>query len=238
MRLSVVAGAYLAFVLGGLTGCAPSLFQYNGAHGSEYDSQACVEDALLRGTPDPALAKSAALEFARACEAGDAASCSAVGVMTESGRGVAPDERLAARYYDRACSSGNARGCVHLASLELSGKLGDVSAEVAKRRLETACRDGEAAGCEELGRRLALGDGLPADIRRARSLLERSCTDGRARACYELAMIDTPDGAAPNLWATELFVDACVRGYEPACERLGRRPAPPPETAGLVARVP
>jgi hypothetical protein len=238
MRASFAAAAYLALVLGGLTGCTPSLFQYNGALGSEYDSQACVEDALLRGSPDAELARAAAREFAQACEAGDGASCSAMGVMTENGRGVARDERRAARYYDRACSSGNARGCVHLASLELSGKVGGVAAEVAKRRLETACREGEPAGCEELGRRLAVGDGLPPDVRRARSLLERSCTDGRSRACYELAMIDTPPGTSPNLWAIELFVDACVRGYEPACERLGKQAQPAADARGLVARVP
>jgi hypothetical protein len=216
MRLHIVAKATLALMLGGLTGCAPSLFTFSTPG---YDAQACVEDAITKGTKQE-LARGAAKEFELACNAGDAASCSALGLLTETGQARERDYKLAARLYDRACSGGNARGCVHLASLELSGKIGDLSADGPKRRLEQACRDGEAAGCEELGLRLALGDGLPQDARRGRALLEKACSNKRPKACYELAILDTPPGAAPNPWSLELLVDSCVAGHEPACRRL------------------
>jgi TPR repeat protein len=205
-----------AVVLAGTTGCSPGLFAFSTP---DYDAQACVEDALLKKT-DQRLAGRAGREFQDACEKGEAAACSALGVLAETGQGRATDANEAARLYTRACQQGNERGCVNLSRVELSGKIGPVDSRAAIERLDAVCSNGEAFACEELGRRLSLGDSVPQDMRRARSLMEKACTRKRAAACYDLALLDAPPGGAPNAWTTELFVEACVGGHQPACERL------------------
>lgn len=190
----------------------------------------------MRST-EASLARRAASEFDEACAKGDAASCSALGVLAETGQGRALDVSEAGRLYGMACDRGNDRGCVHLSRLELSGKLGDRSAYVARARLESVCGRGEAAACEELGRRLGLGDGLPLDARMGRALLEKACERRRPAACYHLALLDTPPGVPPNAWTLELFARACVRGHRVACERLDdrKRPADAARTSGVAS---
>lgn len=97
-----------------LGGCAnQSLFQSN-APG--HDPQACVESALRR-KPDEVLARQARGEFELACRVGDAASCSALGVMYEVGLAAPHSPDTAKALYARACRAGNDRGCNNLGTL-------------------------------------------------------------------------------------------------------------------------
>jgi TPR repeat protein len=111
--LALVAGATSL-----LTGCGsadlfPPAFE---AGGMRYDAQTCVEHAL-RNAPDPEGVREATVAFADACNGGEAAACSALGVMYELGRGVAVDERRARQLYGIACDAHNARACANLAAL-------------------------------------------------------------------------------------------------------------------------
>ncbi len=209
-----------------LLGCAPRLFEtsrFEFATG-EYDSQGCVEDALRRH-PDTALTARAASELEPACAAGEAASCSALGVLAETGQGVPRDLDRAARLYSSACADDNKRACVNLSRLQLSGKVAVSDHVTARARLLSACNSGEVTGCEELGKHLAHGSRRGSPERRvARALLDRACARQRGEACYELALLDAAPGAAPNAWTLELFAKACVAGHAPACVELdGKR---------------
>ncbi len=216
MRVADTLRFSLVLVAGATTGCAPSLFSFST---TGYDAHACVEDAIARKT-DPALAARAAGAFEDACVEGDAASCSALGALFETGQGRPKSVAQAGVHYARACAGDNQRGCVNLARLEASGALGEVPMTTVRRRLATACEDGEQTGCAELGRRLAHGDGVPRDAKRGRRLLENACSAGRAEACFELGDLDTAPGTKPNLMSLELFVSACVAGHRAACDKL------------------
>lgn len=86
--------------------------------GANYDAQECVENAL-RSTPDPRDVRDAAPAFASACEAGEAPSCSVLGVMYELGRGFPVNAHRALALYDTACSAHNLRACANRESLLL-----------------------------------------------------------------------------------------------------------------------
>jgi hypothetical protein len=60
----------------------------------------------------------AALFYMKACDAGVAQDCNALGFLYESGRGVAKDEAKAAQLYEKACDGGSAKGCSNLAHVQ------------------------------------------------------------------------------------------------------------------------
>jgi TPR repeat protein len=80
--------------------------------GVKYDPQECVENAL-RNAPNPGDVRDAAPAFASACEAGEASSCSVLGVMYELGRGFPIDTPRAMELYDAACDAHNPRACAN-----------------------------------------------------------------------------------------------------------------------------
>jgi TPR repeat protein len=86
--------------------------------GVKYDAQECVENAL-RNRPDPAAVSDAAVAFARACQEGEAASCSVLGVMYELGRGFPMNTPYARTLYRGACEAQNLRACENLSELRL-----------------------------------------------------------------------------------------------------------------------
>jgi TPR repeat protein len=80
--------------------------------GVDYDSQTCVENALRNG-PDPRDVRDAATAFAGACGAGEAASCSVLGVMYELGTGFPANGARALELYEAACGAHNVRACAN-----------------------------------------------------------------------------------------------------------------------------
>jgi TPR repeat protein len=99
-------------------GCARGELSVNRVQvsGLSYDAQESVETAFRRH-PDPEAVSEAIGAFSKACDAGDAGACSAVGVMYELGLDVPLDTRRARRLYSFACEAHNARACENLAAL-------------------------------------------------------------------------------------------------------------------------
>jgi TPR repeat protein len=128
-RWTDISRSLVSFVaLALVTGCGSvDLFQAPvGSGKTRYDAQECVEHGL-RYAPDPEGVREATVAFADACQEGEAAACSALGVMYELGRGFAVDTARARELYGAACSAHNARGCANLAALfatEASGAAG------------------------------------------------------------------------------------------------------------------
>jgi hypothetical protein len=185
-----------------------------------YDSQACVEEALRR-QPDPSLLESAGAEFELGCRASDAAACSALGVLDELGLGRPRSQAAAHSHYDRACKAGNQRGCVNLGRLALA-KSSPTAAErtFAQTLFKNACNAKEPSGCAELGRTLAKVEGADRDVVTADIMLDGACAKGIARSCYDLAELYHNGEHEDLRRSTELYVKACVAGYQPACVRL------------------
>ncbi|MGC1498039.1 MAG: tetratricopeptide repeat protein, partial [Sulfitobacter sp.] len=63
----------------------------------------------------------ASLLWAKACDKGDATSCSNLGIMYQNGVGVGQDEARAAELYQVACTVGNIAGCSNLGIMYQNG---------------------------------------------------------------------------------------------------------------------
>jgi TPR repeat protein len=103
-----------------VSGCATGdLLSYRSeVAGVKYDAQECVEHAL-RNQPEEDTVREAAVAFAGACREGEAASCSALGVMYELGRGFPVSTPHALALYGAACEAHNLRACENRDSLLL-----------------------------------------------------------------------------------------------------------------------
>jgi TPR repeat protein len=93
------------------------------------DAQESVELALRRH-PDPEAVRDAVVTFSEACKEGQAASCSAMGVMYELGLGVRMDTGRARALYGVACGARNFRACENLDALR-SAEMRDFYEQVA-----------------------------------------------------------------------------------------------------------
>jgi len=126
--------------------------------GAGYDSQACVENALRR-QPDAAEVLDAAPVLSAACQEGEAASCSVLGVMYELGRGFPVNAPRALALYGAACEAQNLRACGNLGDLLLEDPSSEREPARAISLLQKACDGGQARACKRLER--ALGDRAP-----------------------------------------------------------------------------
>ncbi len=188
-------------------GCVPELSS---------SEQKCVECALRRR--DSQHAAEAALRFANQCQAGDPASCSALGVIYEEGRGVRADPHKAAALYQRACTAGNAVACVNLGQLYEGGATGAPDTEGAEVMYQAACERGYGEGCYHLGAvRYQVGSVGP-----AAKALDRGCAAGHPRSCEVLGVMYKSGLGVPKneRRAKALFAEACRGGADGACQRL------------------
>lgn len=154
--------------------------------GVKYDAQECVEDAL-RNRPDPAAVSDAAVAFARACQEGEAAACSVLGVMYELGRGFPVNAPYARTLYGGACETQNLRACGNLGELLLRDGSRARESGRAVSLLRMSCGGGDQRACDRLGRAYRDGDGEPRDATQATALFDAACSAGYAPACVELA---------------------------------------------------
>jgi TPR repeat protein len=118
-RSASLLGAGLLSLLASACATGDLLTNRGEPGGVPYDAQECVEHAL-RSEPDPATVRDAVVAFTGACQAGEAASCSALGVMYELGRGVPASVPRALSLYGSACEAHNLRACANLRSLAQS----------------------------------------------------------------------------------------------------------------------
>lgn len=119
-------------------------------------------------------------DCAAQCEAGEAASCAALGFMYETGKGAPVQNEKALDAYRRACHGGDSDGCAGLGYLYGRGAGVAVDKARALELLEGACRRGSARACSGIGHEARLAG----DVDTALRFLERGCKLGYARACF------------------------------------------------------
>ena len=160
---------------------------------------------LLAATRDARLG--AAL-LTKACEIGDVAACSDLGVLYAVGRGVAQSDERAAALARRACEQGSALACSNEGALLAEGAAPPAAGEPR-----------EALDAGRLASR---------DVKAAARAYRRSCDAGFALACHRMAALvkERPD-VAPDLTPTALEVRACGAAIAPACFAASR--ATPPD---------
>ena len=121
----------------------------------------------------------------RACDAGDAAACTQLGVIYNRGTGVARDLTAATFYYERGCTGGDLPGCNNLGTIYQYGAMGlRGDRSKAASLYERACNGGHLEGCANLGTLYLDEPGASAQQRaRGRELLRKACAAGLAKAC-------------------------------------------------------
>lgn len=180
--------------------------------------QTCIENALRRA-PDEALIRVARPRFEASCREGEAASCSALGLMHELGLGVAPSPERAVALYERACTADNPRACVNLGRALERGHGAPRDASRATQLFGAACDRGEMSGCAVLGRELATSpNAKKADRHRGRQLLSQACDAKETTACVDLG--DVLSMAEEPHEALVAYTRACLGGDAIACRRM------------------
>jgi uncharacterized protein len=192
------------------TGCT-SFAGVDLAQPLDKSKQRCIECALRVHT-DPANLPRALARFREGCDAGDAQSCSVLGVMYETGSGVPRDEARARELYAFACRKGNARACSSLGALvEKDGDL-----DGAATLYEVACFGAQPEACQSLGA-LHQRRGDAAD---ARAAFARGCKNRHPESCESLGVMLLTTSPAR---ARKLLDRACQAGRTEACDRLDGR---------------
>ncbi|MBI4955313.1 MAG: sel1 repeat family protein [Myxococcales bacterium] len=163
------------------------------------------------------------------CQAGDARSCVAYGLMLYVTSDWAPARDLAAWHFENACTAGVAAGCALLGEMLAQGF---ASEGPAVRFLTLGCDGGDLEACHGLARLLARDSAaqcptcrylVTKDPARAAALFEQVCGAGVDRACYELALAyEHGRGVSQDLaHAAELHAGACEAEVPEACARVG-----------------
>jgi TPR repeat protein len=124
------------------------------------------------------------------CEAGDAQTCNAAGVLFEFDAGESTDPALASGFYRRSCDANYAPGCNNLAWLYLRGRgvahdppRAMVLFLAAFDAARLACGRGDASGCLLAGEILYDGRAGKKDDEEAAGLFAQACDGGETRAC-------------------------------------------------------
>jgi len=180
------------------------------------ERQECIECAL-RAHRAPEAAAAIAGRLTRECEAGEAGSCSILGVMYERGTGRMHRPDTAAHLYRLACRGGNLRSCVHLGRLLETGLGTRADLAGAELTYELACHGGEAEGCAGQGRLLI----RRGELQRGANASRRACVEGSGDGCFAMASLyregSLTEGADDR--ARRYDIRACGLGHEPACSR-------------------
>lgn len=189
-----------------------------------------------RGRGDTAGAvraeRAAALLFQRACDAGEAAGCSALARMLESGLGDVVDQPLAVQLYRRACDL-DGRACNDLAYSYRYGVGVEADLELASQLYFRACEAGNASACY----RYAVGRRQELNPEEYAELLERysrqACDSGSGMGCfnYSVALRRSLEADSAGLTHSEfqlrrreimaLRESLCEQGNNFACTALG-----------------
>ena len=122
----------------------------------------------------------AARLFARACDDGLPAACTALGFAHYTARGAAWEVDRARALYQRGCELGDPWGCANLGELELLGVGAAPDAAAARAHFTAACTDEVAPGCAQLA---ALDEAAGADRAAVRERYLRACDGGDALGC-------------------------------------------------------
>jgi hypothetical protein len=158
-----------------------------------------------------------------ACDGGNAAGCSALGMMYQNSEGVARDNFKAVSLYRKACDGGNARGCTNLGWLTQNGFGADKNLAQAVSLYRKACDAKDAMGCEYLGVLYLNGTGVTKSEEQAAALARKSCDGGDFRGCHDLGWVYEVGKGVKQDYSQAIALNrkACDGGDAAGCNSLG-----------------
>ncbi|MCB9787969.1 MAG: sel1 repeat family protein [Deltaproteobacteria bacterium] len=154
-----------------------------------------------------------------ACDKGDLAACTRLGVALVEGTLGQRDLERARRVHLKACEAGALKSCNALGTLHLRGLGGEQDEERAEELFTRSCDGDDMDGCALLGRlRFINRQG-----KEARALLKRSCEGGSFIGCDGLgaAYREGVGGDEDMAEAKRYFQMACDGGEPSGCGNLG-----------------
>ena len=156
------------------------------------------------------------------CDAGEARSCSMLGIMYGGGRGTGRDLARAATLFKRACDGGFAPSCGLLAAAYAHGEGVAKNEARAAALLKQLCDQKDMHACGNLGFMYDTGAGVPRDSVRAAALYEQSCDAGNPVACGNLGelMADGRGVTRDDTRAVDLFKRYCAEDVSKTCYYL------------------
>ncbi|WP_068313416.1 tetratricopeptide repeat protein [Polycladidibacter hongkongensis] len=119
---------------------------------------------------------------------GDREAQTLIGVIYESGRGVAKDKAKAKLWYELAAKSGDNKAALRLGVLLLQGEPSTAEKQVAVTYLEQAAKVELPEALFNLALLYAEGDAVPQNLKKSQDLLERAAEAGEVEAMYQLAL--------------------------------------------------
>ena len=179
----------------------------------------CYDEANRRlGIDDAATASLAS----RACDSGDARSCSGLGWLYAEGVGVGQDDAQAIVLYRQGCDGGDAAGCTGLGWMHEWGRGVGQDDTKAVTLYRQGCDGGDVFGCTNLGTMHNAGRGVEQDQAQAAVLYRQGCDGGAARGCTNLGtMYDAGRGVEQDqAQAAVLYRQGCDGGNALGCANL------------------
>ena len=191
------------------------------------DAAACYQAALLyalsdQGSQDDARATDL---MTRACDLGDASSCSAAANRLFLGASfTAEDVARGVQLVVQGCWTGGPEACRRAGFFYAHGYGVDVDHTRSTELFAQGCWERDALSCLNAGENYAQGIGVGADPARAVDLFVRGCQETDAVSCRNAGLIyaEGHGAVAQNLTrATTLFVSACDQGDGISCHMAG-----------------
>lgn len=149
--------------------------------------------------------------YKRACNLGDAGSCSELANMFLIGK--SKDIEQAIEYYKKGCALGQSYQCEMIGSMYDDGKGVPKNPKEALYWYKTACytEDYPSLGCYYAARMYVKGEGVEQDYFPAVDMFKKACDENHYEACNELAILyDIGKGARQDYKkANELYLKAC-----------------------------
>lgn len=161
--------------------------------------------------------------YRKACDGGDARSCTKLGLNYTDSRGVPRDDARAVELFRKGCDGGDLDSCTNLGYHYMNGlgvpKDDARAAELARQ----SCDGGAADACTNLGILCMDGRGVPKDDVRAVELFRKGCDGGSAMGCANLAVHYMNGLGVPrdDTRAAELYRNGCDSGEMRGCSSLG-----------------
>lgn len=152
-----------------------------------------------------------ALEYGkRGCSAGDAGSCTNVGVLAYFGRGITENRDAAFGLWTRACKLREWNACNNAGVMILFGRAHvPKNLDAARKLFELACASPGKEGCVNLATLHELGLGVPKDLRKAAELYLDACKTNHALGCVMGGLVLEEHNASAKKNALQLYESAC-----------------------------
>jgi hypothetical protein len=162
----------------------------------------------------------------KACSAGDADACFALGqqLLVKTNGGAARDPNAASGVFVSACEKGHAEACLELGRLRAQGLGGPLDLEAAAAASREACNRGLEPGCAIVALNALFASGQRRDPGLAHTLAKQSeaatrkgCANKDGMLCALLAELADAGLIAGGTAASHAFYDQARKLLEPRC---------------------